>query len=273
MAATITSAVVPAAGIGRRMMPASAAVPKELFPVGCQPTIRWSALEIAEAGIEQLIVVSSPLKPAMDAYLAGPLSVELPQLHIEVVHQPVARGLGDAVRLASSLLGGEPFAVLLPDEILLGGARLLRAMLADYERSGQSSVSLLEVERSDIGSYGCAAVTPRGGSEDQWIITSCIEKPEPASAPSNLAISGRYVLGPDVLEPLKEVVPDHRGEVQLTDALAIAASSTHLAGFRVLEEDGRVDVGNWAGWLDATGRLGASLGLAPQGAAPLSTGR
>ena len=259
----VRTAVVPAAGLGTRLLPQTRAVPKELFPVGGKPAIEWVIEEALEAGIDRIVVVWSPRKPAIGPYLeclveeclAERRSPGAASLDIAVVYQPVAAGLGDAVRVARSTIGDEPFAVLLPDEILLGGGRLLRAMLEDFERTGQSGVSLLQVEPSEIGSYGCAAVAPSSFGADRFQVTGCIEKPQPGEAPSCLAISGRYVLGAEVLDVLESCQPDGRGEVQLTGALDAAAALGTLAGFLVAGDDGRVDVGNWQGWLDANVRL------------------
>jgi UTP--glucose-1-phosphate uridylyltransferase len=128
-------------------------------------------------------------------------------------------------------------------------------MLDDFEQTGQSGVSLLRVDRSEISAYGCAAVLPGPCSDERLLITACVEKPQPLVAPSCYALSGRYVLGPDVLDELEALEPDERGEVQLTEALHRAAESTGLVGFVVRDEDGRVDVGNWQGWLDANVRI------------------
>lgn len=261
----VRTAVIPAAGFGTRMMPATRAVPKELLPVGRKPAIEWVIEEAKDAGIERFVVVSSPRKPAIDDYLLGgyePCSSNSPTLSrpssknsnrgtIQILHQSVARGLGDAVRLAHSVLEGEPFALLLPDELLLGGSRLLSAMLEDYGRTGRSSISLLEVPGLEIRAYGCARIASPVFNEDRLLVTGCVEKPDPYAAPSRFAISGRYVLGRDVLDLLKDVGPDGRGEIQITPALNMAAQENGITGFVVHEEDKRIDVGNWDGWLKA----------------------
>lgn len=267
----IRTAVIPAGGRGTRMLPASLAIPKELFPVGRKPAIQWAINEAFEAGIEQILVVSSAQKPSIAAYFLGERVRErvlsrarwrrrgfLPNSQIRIVNQPSARGLGDAVRIAHLALGVEPFALLLPDEILLGGSRLLRVMIEHFERTGESGVSLMNVDRSEIGSYGCASVGQSMSGEELLEVSGCIEKPEPALAPSCLALSGRYILGPDVLDRIGGVKPDGLGEVQLTPALHRAASISGLAGFVVREEDGRVDVGNWRGWQEANARCFSS---------------
>lgn len=259
----LRTAVIPAAGLGTRLLPQTRAVPKELLPVGGRPAIEWVIEESVSAGIEHLIVVWSAHKPTIAPYLGrlvdelrvhGSDVADAPPLSIEVVHQSVPAGLGDAVRVGAAVVAGEPFAVLLPDEILLSGARVLRRMVDAFHREGERSVSLMEVDISEIGGYGCAAVAPFPLADEQWRVTGCVEKPEPSLAPSSFALSGRYVLGPEVVDYLDSTVPDKKGEIQLTSALHEQAQGGQLSGFVVRPADGRVDVGNWRGWLDANVR-------------------
>jgi UTP--glucose-1-phosphate uridylyltransferase len=260
MSHRVRTAVLPAAGFGTRMLPETLAVPKELLPVGGKPAIQWALDEASDAGIDRFIIVSSRLKPAIETYLLGRFEETVPvhasswlgradsrSTHIEVVYQPVARGLGDAVRVARSAVGNEPFIVLLPDEILLGGSRLLRVMIDDFEHTGRSGVSLLRVPQEEISAYGCAEIAPGHCGDERLLVTGCIEKPRSGAAPSCFALSGRYVLGPELFDLLDGVEPDARGEVQLTQALHRAAASTPLAGFVVRETDGRTDIGNLGG--------------------------
>ena len=194
----VRTAVLPAAGLGTRLLPATRAVPNELFPVGGRPAIEWALSEAAEAGIERVVIVSSPRKSAIEAYLerevraadgpVGPATEPAgprPFPRVTVVHQLTPAGLGDAVRVGRAAVGTEPFAVLLPDEILLGGGRLLREMLDGYERTGRSQVSLLSVEPDEISSYGCAELAPGLRQERHVPVAGCVEKPMPAAAPSN----------------------------------------------------------------------------------------
>jgi UTP--glucose-1-phosphate uridylyltransferase len=203
------------------MLPETKAVPKELPPVGGKPAIQWALDEAKGAGIDRFVVVSSRHKPSIEAYLLGahdacdhfdwreqPHRADLSDGHIEIVYQPLAKGLGDAVRTARSVLGTEPFALLLRDEILLGGARLLRVMIEDFTRTGRSGVSLLQVDRADIGSYGCAAVKPSPENHERFLATACVGNPLPLDAPSSFALSGRYVLGPEGLDLLDTLEPD-----------------------------------------------------------------
>jgi UTP--glucose-1-phosphate uridylyltransferase len=233
------------------MHPATKAVPKELLPVGRQPALQWAIDEALSVGIDHLVVVSSPRKPAIAEYLAD-LSAEG---SIDVVYQQVPAGLGDAVRIARDYLESESFAVLLPDEVLLGSGRLLSAMLDEHARTGRSNVGLLRVNREEISSYGCAVVDDRRVSRSGVAVSGCVEKPAPSEAPSTFALSGRYVLGPDVLSQLDFVAPGTFEEVQLTDALDRAARRGGIDGSEVEPADGRFDVGNWDGWLAANVQL------------------
>lgn len=253
-------AVIPAAGLGTRMRPASAAVPKELLPVGGRPAIDWILDELRRCAIERVLVVTSPLKPAIESYLSNHTasrrgdrqgdSSPAGELDIELVVQRSPRGLGDAILVARQVMGRGPMVVMLPDELMLGRSTLLESMLTYHRHRNRTVVGLLEVPRCEIGSYGCAEVVGRD-DDGALTIASCVEKPDPLVAPSNMALCGRYVLHDDALDALSEVAPDHRGEVQLTPALDAVARRGRLDGIEVQERDVRVDVGSWPGWLEA----------------------
>ena len=265
----VQTAVVPAAGFGTRMRPATRAVPKELLPVGGRPAIEWVVDEAARAGLRHLVVVSSLAKPAIDAYFGqdlrpwgsdagdwGSWARRAGACTVEVVHQPAPRGLGDAVRVArASVDPEEPLAVLLPDELLLGGPRLLERMADHHARTGRSVVSLLRIEPEEASAYGCARVLAPPGATAPALVVGCVEKPPAGSGMSPYALSGRYVLGADVLDALEAVEPDGRGELQLTAALDVAARRNGLVGVELPPGSGRVDVGSWRGWLEANVRL------------------
>lgn len=206
--ATVRTAVIPAAGMGTRMRPATDTVPKELLPVGRRPAIEWVLDEARDAGIERIVVVSSRDKPAIREHLEGHSDRFVA---IDVVFQDSAHGLGDAVRVGAKAVGDEPFAVLLPDEILLGKGRLLTEMI-DASSDGRSVVSVLRVPRSEIASYGCAVVGDGDPGPGRIEITGCVEKPAPEDAPSEFALSGRYVIGRDVLSRLGDLGEGCNGE-------------------------------------------------------------
>jgi UTP--glucose-1-phosphate uridylyltransferase len=260
----IRTAIIPAAGLGIRMLPATEAVPKELFPVGGRPAIDWALDEAAMAGIEEVVIVSSPRKPAIEAYvaqtrnraigIAGEVGVAPSGgLKIRFVTQSKPQGLGDAVRLGWQCSGDQPVAVLLPDELMISGPALLASMLDHHDCHGASMVALMTVPLAEVGSYGCAQLA--GPGPDGTIrLSRLVEKPDPVAAPSNFAICGRYLLGTDVLRALQRAELDPGVELQLTAALDVVASGAGMLGVAVLPHHGRADIGSWGGWLRANQR-------------------
>ena len=248
------------------MLPASKAVPKEMLPVFDKPLIQYAVEEARAAGIERFVFVTRQGKGPVadhfdrdDALLAHleargetALAAEvknavLPPDAAVFVYQTSPRGLGHAVLCAREAVGDEPFAVLLPDELLLAEPPCLAALMDVYRATGGSVVALAEVPRAETGRYGIAA--PREGARGEPAIplADMVEKPDPAAAPSTLAIVGRYVLHPAVFDLLEAQPPGRGGEIQLTDALAALARTGPLHGLRF---DGRrFDCGDGAGLL------------------------
>ena len=204
----VRTAIIPAAGMGTRLLPLTRAVPKELLPVWKRPVLDYAVEEAVQAGIERLVVVIAPGKDALRRNFAAG---GYPQLEVAFVEQRQAAGLGDAVRRAAPR--GEPVAVLLPDEVLVGG-NCLRQLLACRARVGGSAVAVQKVPRADVGRYGIVDVAAPFGPE--LSIKGMVEKPHPDSAPSDLAIIGRYVLDRAVIDALQHARPTVKGEVQLT---------------------------------------------------------
>jgi UTP--glucose-1-phosphate uridylyltransferase len=229
-------AVIPAAGLGTRFLPATKAVPKELLPVVDTPAIEYIVAEAARVGLTDVLVVTGRGKeaiadhfdraPELEAVLekkgdaerlaAVRRSAELAAVHF--IRQGTPRGLGHAVLCAEAFVGEEVFAVLLGDDMLDERDELLRPMLDVQAAHGGSVVALLEVPRHSISLYGCVAAEP---TEREGVVrvSDLVEKPAPEEAPSNLAIIGRYVLAPSVFPVLRETQPGRGGEIQLTDAL------------------------------------------------------
>src|SRR5918993_242565 len=229
-------AVIPAAGLGTRFLPATKAVPKELLPVVDTPALEYIVAEAARVGLTDVLVVTGRGKeaiadhfdraPELEAVLekkgdaerlaAVRRSAELAAVHF--IRQGTPRGLGHAVLCAEAFVGDEVFAVLLGDDMLDERDELLRPMLDVQAAHGGSVVALLEVPRHSISLYGCVAAEP---SEREGVVrvSDLVEKPAPEDAPSNLAIIGRYVLAPSVFPVLRETPPGRGGEIQLTDAL------------------------------------------------------
>jgi UTP--glucose-1-phosphate uridylyltransferase len=269
--ATPRKAVIPAAGLGTRFLPATKAVPKELLPVVDKPALEYVVAEAARAGLTEILVVSGRGKdaiadhfdraPELEAALEkkGDLerldavrrSTELADLHF--VRQREARGLGHAVLCGAPFVGADPFAVLLGDDLIDERDHLLEQMLAVQADRGGCVVALLEVPPESVSMYGCVAAEPTG-ADDVVRVTDLVEKPAPADAPSNLAIIGRYVLSPQVFAVLRETPPGRGGEIQLTDALrslAVGGEPMHGVVFR----GRRYDTGDRADYLRAVVRL------------------
>lgn len=252
--------------MGTRFLPATKAIPKELLPIIDTPALHLIVEECIGAGIEHIVVVSSAAKPAIAAFLtpAPEVTARLraagrtalaesldrvgTDVRVTVVHQDAPLGLGHAVGCAREAVGDEPFAVLLPDE-LMSDSRLLRQMIDVCERTGGGVVGLGRVARSEVGAYG--VVDPLGDPDGDGVVgvRTMVEKPDPSVAPSDLIIIGRYVLTPDVFERIDRVAPGRGGEIQLTDALRAQAESGPFHG--VLGTTRRFDTGTPLGWLIA----------------------
>jgi UTP--glucose-1-phosphate uridylyltransferase len=266
----VRSAVIPAAGLGTRFLPATKAVPKELMPIGDTPALQLIIDEALGAGIDHIVVVSNRDKPAIEAYFApnpeliASLEAKGKQdvadrlrsigtdWRVSIVYQDEPRGLGHAVGCARAAVGDVPFAVLLPDEIM-GDSSLLAQMNGVCVRTGGSVVGLKQVPRREVGAYG--VIAPAGPMDDDGVIPvrDLVEKPAPADAPSDLIVIGRYVLTPDVFDEIAELRPGAGGELQLTDALRGQAVRSPFHG--VLSRIARHDTGTPLGFLTAAVEL------------------
>jgi len=266
---TVRTAVVPAAGLGTRFLPATKVIPKELLPLVDTPAIEYVVAEAAAAGLPDVLLITGRGKDAiLEHFDTNPelermleakgekgrlasvrRSTDLAQVH--AVRQGVALGLGHAVLQAAAHVGDAPFAVLLGDDLIDPRDPLLRRMLDVQAAHGGSVVGLMEVPADQIHLYGCAAVRsmPTDGG-DLVEITALVEKPPVDQAPSNLAIIGRYVLAPEVFAILQDTAPGRGDEIQLTDALAVLAERGSLRG--VVFRGRRYDTGDRLEWLKAT---------------------
>ena len=265
----VTKAVVPAAGLGTRFLPATKAIPKEMLPVVDRPAIQYVVEEAAAAGLDDVLMITGRSKRALEDHFDRNVELEhmlehkgdeaklaavrhssdLGQVHY--VRQGDPRGLGHAVLVAAAHVGHEPFAVLLGDDLIDPRDPLLTTMIDVQQREGGSVIALMEVPHDQIHLYGCAAVEPVDG--DLVRVTALVEKPPTGEAPSDLAIIGRYVLSPTVFEVLRETRPGRGGEIQLTDAIAtlIATEPVHGVVFR----GRRYDTGDRLDYLKAVVRL------------------
>jgi len=265
----VRKAVIPAAGLGTRFLPATKSQPKEMVPVIDKPTIQYVVEEAVGAGITDILVITGRGKRAIEDHFdrnfelefyleQGKKNEELEQVQaisemadIHYIRQRDPLGLGHAVSVARQHVGSEPFAVLLGDDIMVDDSRLLRSMLDVYERYGRSVIAVLEVAREDIRNYGC--VSPEAMEENLVRIRSIVEKPKPEDAPSNLAVIGRYVFTPEIFDALDRITPGAGGELQLTDAISLLLQTQTVFGYSF--ETGRYDIGKKIDFLRATVEL------------------
>lgn len=266
----ITKAVIPAAGLGTRFLPATKAMPKEMIPVVDKPAIQYVVAEAAKAGLSDVLMITGRSKRALEDHFdrvpnlesvleaKGDImklgliqeATELGEIHY--VRQGDPRGLGHAVLRAKRHVGDEPFAVLLGDDLIDERDDLLSEMIRVQQETGGSVIALMEVEPSQIGAYGCADVAVVEG-EDYVRVHGLVEKPEPADAPSNLAVIGRYVLHPSVFEVLERTEPGRGDEIQLTDALQELAAKEGPGGgvYAVVFRGRRYDTGDKLSYIKA----------------------
>ncbi|MFJ2772062.1 UTP--glucose-1-phosphate uridylyltransferase GalU [Streptomyces sp. NPDC087300] len=271
----ITKAVIPAAGLGTRFLPATKATPKEMLPVVDKPAIQYVVEEAVSAGLDDVLMItgrnkrpledhfdrnyeleSALLKKGDEARLAKVQeSSDLATMHY--VRQGDPKGLGHAVLCAAPHVGHEPFAVLLGDDLIDPRDPLLARMVEIQERHGGSVIALMEVAPEQIHLYGCAAVEATADGDDVVKITDLVEKPDAADAPSNYAIIGRYVLDPSVFDVLRKTEPGRGGEIQLTDALQQLAADEKVGGpvHGVVFKGRRYDTGDRGDYLRAIVRL------------------
>ncbi len=267
---SIRKAVIPAAGLGTRFLPATKASPKEMLPVVDKPAIQYVVEEAARAGLDDVLMITGRSKRALEDHFDRVVELEqtleakgdLAKLAlvreaselatVHYVRQGDPRGLGHAVLAAAQHVGQEAFAVLLGDDLIDPRDELLSTMIEVQQREGGSVVALMQVPHETIGLYGCAAVE---GSGDVVRITGLVEKPAVDQAPSDLAIIGRYVLSATVFEVLRRTPPGRGGEIQLTDALQALIDREPVHG--VVFRGRRYDTGDRLDYLKAVVRLAA----------------
>ncbi|MGR6328366.1 UTP--glucose-1-phosphate uridylyltransferase GalU [Sphingomonas sp. XXL09] len=270
----VRKAVLPVAGLGTRFLPATKAMPKEMLTVVDKPLIQYAVEEALEAGIEQIIFVTGRGKSALEDHfdvsyeleatmkargksLAAIAGVRQKPGSPVYVRQQEPLGLGHAVWCAREIVGDEPFAVLLPDELMVGG--FMKQMVEAYDTVGGNVIGALEVPDSETDKYGIISPGKQDGRLTE--VTALVEKPK-GKAPSNLMIPGRYILQPEVMQILDAQEPGAGGEIQLTDAMAKLIGRQPFHGFTF---DGqRYDCGDKAGWLTAN----LALGLAREDIGP-----
>ncbi len=260
------TAVIPAAGLGTRFYPVTKAVPKEMLPIMEVPALQLVMDEAIAAGIDHIVLVSHKSKTPIESYVS-PSSEVLDKIRasgreeladrlarigrdvtVTVTYQDTPRGLGHAVGCAREAIGNEPFAVLLPDEIM-GDATMLTALIESCEQRGVGAVGLMRVPMDQVSAYGVITPSSTSAPDGPFDIVDVVEKPAQADAPSDLIIIGRYVLTPDVFEAIDNLTPHANGELQLTDALRAQSLVSPLTG--ILNTSQRWDTGTPMGWLTA----------------------
>lgn len=266
----VRKAVIPAAGLGTRFLPATKAMPKEMLPVVDKPAIQYVVQEAVSAGLQDILMITGRNKRALeDHFDRVPVTEQLLEAKgdgdrlaavqhatklgdIHYVRQGDPKGLGHAVLRAKTHVGDEPFAVLLGDDLIDERDELLTTMMDVQAKTGGSVVALIEVDPSMISAYGCADIEAIKG-EDYVRVRQLVEKPSAAEAPSNLAIIGRYVLHQGVFDILEETAPGRGGEIQLTDALQTLASRDGEGGgvYGVVFRGRRYDTGDKLSYLKA----------------------
>ena len=265
----IKKAVFPVAGLGTRFLPATKVVPKEMLPIVDKPLIQYAVEEAREAGIEQMIFVTGRGKTAIVEHFDMAFELETTmrdrdkQLDvldptravpgdIIAVRQQVPLGLGHAIWCARAVVGEEPFAIFLPDELMIGSPGCMKQMVEAYEEVGGNLISVLEVPREDVSSYGVIDPGPTLAGFDGalTVVNGLVEKPTVDRAPSNKIISGRYILQPEVMRTLENQEKGAGGEIQLTDAMArmIGTQPFHAVTFA----GRRFDCGSKTGFVEAT---------------------
>jgi UTP--glucose-1-phosphate uridylyltransferase len=271
MIARVRKAVFPAAGLGTRFLPATKAQPKEMLPLVDKPLIQYGVEEAIRSGIQNILIITGRGKSAIEDHFDVSFELEhalekrnkkellatvreiSDMVDIAYIRQKEALGLGHAVLRARDLVGSEPFAVVLSDDVIEAEIPCLRQLLDVYELFGASVIALMEVPAEEVSAYGIVDAEPvhhNGCGDRLYRIHNLIEKPQPSEAPSRLAIIGRYVLTPEIFPSLEAIEPGSLGEIQLTDGLRHLLGSRPIYGYRF--EGTRYDAGDKLGFLKAT---------------------
>jgi len=262
----ITKAIIPAAGLGTRFLPATKAMPKEMLPILDKPTIQYIVEEAAKAGIEDIIIVTGKHKRAIEDHFDNQKELEITLensgktellekvqfstnlANIFYVRQKEQKGLGHAILTAKQFIGNEPFAVLLGDDIVESDDPAIKQLMDVYEQTEKSVIGVQEVRPEDTHRYGI--IDPKSKNERLYDVKKFVEKPAPGTAPSNLAIMGRYVLTPDIFDYLADQEEGAGGEIQLTDAIERLNADSQVFAYDF--EGNRYDVGEKLGFVKTT---------------------
>ena len=261
----VRKAIIPAAGLGTRFLPATKAQPKEMLPIVDKPAIQFIVEEAIASGIEEILIITGRNKRSIEDHFDRNLELEyslkhsgkydllslvqeISEVDIHYIRQKEARGLGHAVLCAKQFVGDEPFAVMLGDDIVDATVPCLKQLIEVYEDCGGSVLGVQEVPRRQVCRYGI--VKPQSIKERLWKALDLVEKPKLEEAPSRLAVLGRYVIEPEIFEILAATPPGAGGEIQLTDALRTLGKSKPIYAYQF--EGRRYDIGDKQGFLEAT---------------------
>lgn len=262
----IKKAIIPAAGLGTRFLPATKAQPKEMLPIVDKPTIQYIVEEAVQSGIEDILIITGRNKRAIEDHFDKSVELELElkkknqesllslvedisnMVNIHYIRQKEPKGLGHAIYCAKSFVGNEPFAVLLGDDVVDAKVPVLKQMIEQFERYNCTIIGVQEVPEEDVHKYGIVSGT---FIEDRlYKVNDLIEKPRREEAPSNIAILGRYIITPRIFEILENTPPGRGGEIQLTDALKTLLNYEAIYAYNFIGK--RYDVGDKLGYLMAT---------------------
>lgn len=263
---TVKKAIIPAAGLGTRFLPATKAQPKEMLPIVDKPTLQYIIEEAVNSGIEEILIITGRNKKSIEDHFDKSVELELEleskgkddllkeireisdMANIHFIRQKEPRGLGHAIHCAKTFIGNEPFAVLLGDDIVYSEKPCLKQMIEAYDEYKTTILGVQEVPKDDVSKYG---IVQGLHIEDRiYKVKSLIEKPAPEEAPSNIAILGRYIINPAIFEILEHTQPGKNGEIQLTDALKELSQIEAMYAYNF--EGRRYDVGDKEGFLEAT---------------------
>ncbi|HET8931358.1 MAG TPA: UTP--glucose-1-phosphate uridylyltransferase GalU [Acidimicrobiales bacterium] len=273
MSNDVKCAVIPAAGLGTRFLPATKAQPKEMLPVVDKPAIQYVVEEAVQAGIDDILIITGRGKRSIEDHFDRQFELEyfleakgkdrmLTEVReladladIHYVRQGEPLGLGHAVSVARKHVGDRPFAVMLGDDLMVDDSKVLRAMIAAHGVHDAPVVALRQVPEAEISSYGCADIGGIDPGDEPGVvqIRGIVEKPEPSEAPSSMAVMGRYVFTPEIFDILDRVQPGVGGEIQLTDAIAELITVGDVYGY--VFSEGRYDIGAKLDYLRATVEL------------------
>ncbi|MGL4911990.1 MAG: UTP--glucose-1-phosphate uridylyltransferase GalU [Romboutsia sp.] len=262
----VKKAVIPAAGLGTRFLPATKAQPKEMLPIVDKPTLQYIIEEAVESGIEEILIITGRNKKSIEDHFDKSVELELEleqkgkkelldivqgisnMINIHYIRQKEPKGLGDAIYCARHFIGDEPFAIMLGDDIVDNEVPCLKQLIDAYEEYRTTILGVQKVDIKDTDKYGI--ISAKHIEDRVYKVKDLVEKPEPGKAPSNIAILGRYIITPEIFDILEDLPAGKGGEVQLTDALKLLSKKEAMYAYNF--EGRRYDVGDKLGFLEAT---------------------